>query len=232
LAYQPIREADILWEKRLWRIIDVREKMNHPFIAPESPLFTILSTAALAGDLPVYSTEDDRFTKRLRPDEVSAQLYKIDTIVRYDVVTGEEEIKIVRNEVDWENVKRFRIKESWFFDALTGSLRVRILGIAPLIDILDENGDFRMEQPMFWVYYPGARELLAKHKVVTPGGNYATTLSWEDWLEMRHFASIVMKENNVLDLRLEHMLSGRDLVLQAERIEDELFNREHDLWSW
>ena len=30
LAHQPVREADILWEKRLWRIIDVREKMNQP----------------------------------------------------------------------------------------------------------------------------------------------------------------------------------------------------------
>lgn len=37
LTYQPIREADILWEKRLWRIVDVREKMNQSFTAPESP---------------------------------------------------------------------------------------------------------------------------------------------------------------------------------------------------
>ncbi|MCB0570942.1 MAG: gliding motility protein GldN, partial [Phaeodactylibacter sp.] len=28
LPYDPIREADIFWEKRIWRIIDVREKMN------------------------------------------------------------------------------------------------------------------------------------------------------------------------------------------------------------
>ena len=30
LKYQHVRESDILWEKRLWRIIDTREKMNLP----------------------------------------------------------------------------------------------------------------------------------------------------------------------------------------------------------
>jgi len=30
LPYEPIREADILWEKRIWRVIDVREKINAP----------------------------------------------------------------------------------------------------------------------------------------------------------------------------------------------------------
>ena len=31
LVYQPVRESDIFWEKRIWRVIDVREKMHLPF---------------------------------------------------------------------------------------------------------------------------------------------------------------------------------------------------------
>ncbi|HRJ14174.1 MAG TPA: gliding motility protein GldN, partial [Saprospiraceae bacterium] len=31
LPYDPVREADIFFEKRIWRVIDVREKMNLPF---------------------------------------------------------------------------------------------------------------------------------------------------------------------------------------------------------
>ena len=42
LPYQPLREADIFWEKRIWRIIDIREKMNLPFAYPEERFFTIL----------------------------------------------------------------------------------------------------------------------------------------------------------------------------------------------
>jgi gliding motility associated protien GldN len=232
LKYQPIREADILWEKRLWRVIDTREKMNLPFVAPESPLFTIFSEAALDGDLTVYSTEDDHFSKPLSQEALNGLLYKIDTVVVWNMDTDEEDIQVVRTDINWEDVRRFRIKESWFFDTNTGTLRVRILGIAPLIDVRDENGDFRFEKPLFWVHYPTARPLLAGHKVITPGGNYSTTTSWEDLFEMRYFASSILKENNVQDLRLQDYLAGTDLLLQAEKIDDELFNREHDLWSW
>ena len=34
VPYPPLREADILWTKKIWQIIDCREKMNHPFYYP------------------------------------------------------------------------------------------------------------------------------------------------------------------------------------------------------
>ena len=42
LPYDHVREADIFWEKRVWRVIDIREKMNLPFAYPERPFFSIL----------------------------------------------------------------------------------------------------------------------------------------------------------------------------------------------
>jgi gliding motility associated protien GldN len=233
LAYQPIREADILWEKRIWRVIDVREKMNLPFVAPESPLFKVLSEAVLAGDLPAYSTEDDKFTKRLSPADVRGLLFKKDTILVFDDPEGwDEELKVVENETNWEDIKRFRIKESWFFDAKTSTLRHRILGIAPIIDVRDEEGNFRYEMPLFWVYYPGAREYLAQHKAVTHGENWSAATTWEDIFEKRYFASYITKENNVQDLRLQEIYSGVDLLMESDKIKNELFNREHDMWSF
>lgn len=232
LKYQPIREPDILWEKRIWRIIDTREKMNLPFVAPEAPLFTLISEAVLSGDLTVYSTENDRFTKPLPADEVRAMLFKRDTVYAFEEDTYEDKLMIVENEMNWEDVRRYRIKESWFFDAKTSTLRVRILGIAPLVDVKDDEGNFLYEKPLFWVHYPSSRPLLASRKVVTHGGNYSSTTTWEDLFEMRYFASSVMKENNIHDMRLQDYLAGTDLLQQSERIEDELFNREHDMWSW
>jgi gliding motility associated protien GldN len=232
LPYQPIREADILWEKRISRIVDVREKRNQPFAAPESPLFKILPDAVMADELAAFSTDDDRFSKRLSADDVRAMLLRRDTIYTINFDTGEEEVRVVENETNWEDVKRFRLKEAWFFDAKTSTLRVQILGIAPLLDVKDENGDFRFEMPLFWVHYPSARPILAQHKAVTHAGNYAATTTWEDLLEMRQFASTITKENNVRDLRLEDSYAGTDLLLHAERIEDAIFNQEHDLWSW
>jgi gliding motility associated protien GldN len=235
LAYQPLRESDVFWEKRIWRIIDVREKMNLPFTYPEDPFFKILSDAATKGDLPVYSTDEDgaKFKKRLSTDDVLSMLSKTDTVVTFDPETYEEKVQIVRNDINWEDVKRFRIKEVWFFDKETSTLQVRILGIAPMIDVRDNEGNFRFEKPMFWVYYPHARELFARHRVFTTGGNNNATISWEDLFEMRYFASYIYKESNVYDRKIEDYIPPSvDMLMESERIKNEIFNFEHDLWQY
>lgn len=232
LPYQPIRESDIFWEKRVWRIIDVREKMNLPFAYPEEPFFKILSDAASKGDIPVYSVDDDKFTKRLSTDDVLNMLSKTDTIVTFDPETYEEKVKIVRNDINPTDVKRFRIKEIWFFDKETSTMQVRILGIAPLINVTDSEGNFRYEKVMFWVYYPQVRDLLARHRVYTLGGNTNATVSWEDLFEMRYFASFIIKESNVYDRRIEDYARGVDALWESDRIKNNIFNFEHDLWQY
>ena len=231
LPYDHVREADIFWEKRVWRVIDIREKMNLPFAYPERPFFSILMSGAIDEKITVYSTEDDKFTAPLSPDEVASMGATVDTVITFDPETYEEQIQVVRNDLNPEDVKRFRIKEIWFFDEETSTLQVRILGIAPLIDVKDENGNFRYEKPMFWVYYPEARELLATEQVFNVG-NDASPLTWEDQLEMRFFSSYIYKESNVLNRRLQDYLSGVDLLLEADKIKREIFNFEHDLWSY
>jgi gliding motility associated protien GldN len=231
LPYDHIREADIFWEKRIWRVIDVREKMNLPFAYPERPFFSILMDASVNEEITVYSTEDDKFTSPLTADEVASMGATIDTVITFDPETYEEQIQIVRNDLNPEDVKRFRLKEIWFFDEETSTMQVRILGIAPLIDVKDENGNFRYEKPMFWVYYPEAREILSRERVFN-SGNDASPNTWEDLMEMRYFASYIYKESNVLNRRLQDYLSGVDLLLEADKIKQEIFNFEHDLWSY
>ena len=234
LPYQPVRESDIFWEKRVWRVIDVREKMNLPFAYPEEPFFKILSDAASKGDLPVYTTDEDgaKFKKRMSTDDVLSQLSKTDTVVTFDPETYEEKVAIVRNDVNWENVKRFRIKEVWYFDKEISQLQVRILGIAPMIDVTDNEGNFRFEKPMFWVYYPQAREMFARHRVFTLGGNTNATISWEYMFEMRYFASYIYKESNVHDRKIDDYVQGVDMLMESERIKNDIFNFEHDLWQY
>ncbi|MBK6933324.1 MAG: gliding motility protein GldN [Saprospirales bacterium] len=232
LGYQAVREADILWETRLWRVIDVREKMNLPFSYPEAPLAQILGLAALSGDLRVYDSGDDRFESPMTLESLRAALFEQDTIVTVDVETGKETLRAVEQSPDWQAVKRYRIKEACFFDTRTSALRFRILGIAPLVNVVNTEGDFLYERPMFWVHYPTARPLLARQKAYLHSNNLAATTTWEDVFEMRYFASTVYKENNLYDRRIEHYLTGVDALFEAEKINDALFNREQDLWSW
>jgi gliding motility associated protien GldN len=231
LPYENIREADVMWEKRVWRVLDVREKMNLPFSYPEEPFIEILMKGVQDTVLKAYSIEDDKFHHKLSAKEVMALGSSIDTIPYFDPVTYEQKYRIVKNQMDPDAVKRFRIKEVWFFDKESSILKVRILGIAPLKDQTDEMGNFLYEQPLFWVYYPDCREYLAKHRVFTEG-NDANPLSWEDLFEQRHFSSYIFKESNVYDRRLQQYLSGIDILLEGEKIKQDIFNYEHDLWSY
>ncbi len=238
LPYEPVREADLFWEKRIWRVLDIREKMNRPFSFPEAPFFTILVDGVESGSLTPYG--DEKFTNKLSTEDITRLLFSIDTTFVTNPDTYEDEMTIVQNEINFEDIKRFRIKEIWFFDEESSTLKVRILGVAPVKDVYEEStGDFLFEQPLFWVYYPDAREYLARHKVFIPG-NDANPLSWEDFFEMRPFSSYIYKESNVDGFRLQDYpsLAGSDLnsgiqrLLESEKIKASIFNFEHDLWSY
>ena len=232
LPYEPIREADIAWQKRITRILDVREKMNIPFINPDRPFFNILLEAIENEDLVAFKGNDPKFRERLTQEDLDKIIFRVDTTVVFDPDTYEEEIKVVRSEINYEDIKRYRLKEMWFFDEESSTMKVRTLGIAPIQDVLDDNGNFKYELPLFWVYYPEAREILAKERVVNPF-NDAAPMTWSDLIEARFFASYIYKVSNPLDLRLKDQYGeGTDMLLQSQQIKRELFNFEHDLWTY
>ncbi len=71
-------------------------------------------------------------------------------------------------------------------------MHVRILGIAPLKTVTNEDGSFRDVTPVFWVYYPDLRPVFAKHEVYN-GKNFGARMSWEELFESRMFASRIIK---------------------------------------
>ena len=232
LPYQPIREADIFWEKRVWRVIDTREKMNQAFRYPKRMLFDIIVDNIEGEKIQAYGINDnDDFTQPLSKEEVQQYLFDVDTIVTFDPITYKETIEIVYNDINADNIKRFRLKEIWYFDENTSTMNVRITGIAPLQDVYDEMGNFLYELPMFWVYFPQTRESLAKELVFNPG-NDSAPMSWLDVFEMRQFASHIYKESNVMDRQIQHYATGLDRMFESEKINSEIFNFEHDLWEF
>ena len=227
LEYPPMREADVPWERTIWRVLDVREKINSPFINPLRPFASILIDAVQNGELTVFNRDD--FVDQMTPDDVTSLLFRVDTIRVIDPITYEEEIVITQSNIDPLNIQRFRIKEVWFFNNKYSRLDVRILGISPLLDVFDdETGIFRYELPLFWIYYPQARDLFARERAFVTG-NDAAPMTWFDLMEMRRFSSYVFKASNVYDERLSTFYEERiDQLYESHKIEDELFNFEQD----
>ena len=236
---QPIREADISWEKRIQRVIDTREKMNLPFRSVELNLFSVLRQLIQDGAITAFS--DESFKMVMTKDDIDQKMSNVDTLIDLNPDTYEEVIKIVRNDINWEKIEQFRVKEVWYFDKQRSVMDVRILGVAPLYasDKDKENG--LTPYPLFWIYFPEAREPLSKFRVFNEENDIAP-MSWSDLFDARVFSSYIYKKSNVLDFRLKDFYvadpedtqnrAGIDMLLNSEKIKNELLNIEHDLWEY
>lgn len=232
LPYDHIREADVFWKKRIWREVYVSEKKNLSWKYPKEFFVNILRDNAIEGTITVYDGMDDEFTRPLSRDEVKKLgVGEVDTIWVPNVYTGVEEPMVTNPQFDPSKVKKFRIKEDWIFDEETSTMVVRIIGIAPIMEVVDDQGNVRGDQVLFWVHYPTARPMLSMYKYYNPGSD-ASTLSWEDILELRYFSSIVIKESNVYDRRVQDYAVGTDAVQESDRIIEEMFEFEQSLWSY
>ncbi|RME99051.1 MAG: gliding motility protein GldN [Bacteroidetes bacterium] len=232
LTYPETRPADILWEKRIWREVDTREKLNLVFRSPEHSLFELIQQGIKTGAVQVYRPIDDHFTTPFTAAEIEAQFNQTDTIIVRDPETGEYYSQVITNEFDPARIKRWRLQEVWYFDARYGGMRVRILGLAPILDSYDEEGQtVRYSSPMFWINYKQARTYLASHPIFN-AGNDKTVLSWDDLFQMRRFSSYVYRESDLLGRRLQDYATGVKLLQKSQQIDDAMLNREMDSWSY
>jgi len=126
---------------------------------------------------------------------------------------------------------KFRVKEDWFFDEETSTMTCRVIGLAPIMEDYDASGNYRGDMTMYWVYYPDLRNTLSKFEVYNPK-NDAVRLSWDDLFEARLFESYIYKESNVYDRNIQEYATGMDALLESERVKNELFVMEHDLWNY
>lgn len=248
LAYEHIREDDAVYRQRLWREIDVHEKMNLPFVYKADDdngnqrFLSILLNAIKSGEVTAFDAAvDDRFTTPMPLDKIAELLvgkpYTIpvpDWAKDPDGSKGITKDSLVSPQYNADVVEKFWIKEDVVFDKESSRMHVRIIGIAPLQTIRNADGSFRAVQPIFWVYYPDLRPLLARYEAYN-GKNYGARLSWEELFESRMFASRIIKStlDNPYDQFIEAFIKDPILrLLEGDNIKEKIFNYEQDLWSY
>jgi gliding motility associated protien GldN len=237
IPYAPIREADVMWKRRVWRIIDLREKINLPLYYPISndvnglrSLTNVLYKAVTEEvSLRVYSSSVDDFSIEITPGDVKKLTEKsYEKTIPSMLDPSIDTVITVSESFSPNRVKKLLIKEEWFFDRQRSVLDVRILGISPLYEQEDkEKGD----QPLFWVYFPEARTMLAKYDVFNRH-NPTERRSFDDIFWKRQFSSYIIKEENVYDRSINEYKKGMDALLESNRIKEEIVIFEHDLWEF
>ena len=254
--YAPLRQADVMWSRKIWREIDLRQKINHPFYYPENDgvghtiedrksLIDVIYSAILEGSITAYGNPamDDEFREPMTPEDIKqigGAKEELIEVIDWDAVAegaDPEEAKTTRvNKVPFNRntVKKWRVKEEWFFDKQRSVMDVRIIGLAPLQEDRDEvnNQLLGTFSPLFWVYFPEAREILINAEVFNLVKNDAERRTYDDIFWKRMFNSTITMEANVANRRINEYMVGLDALLEAERIKAEIFNIEHDLWEY
>lgn len=235
--YANLRESDVMFSKRVWREIDLRDKVNMPFASPKARLITILTDAIKDGELTAYDAtatkEDvngDEFSAVLTADAAMAKFADSVLVPVFDNDGNQTGTQVKPGEFNPDSIVKFRIKEDWIFDKQRSVFEPRIIGIAPLVKISAAGQSFD-EQPAFWIYFPEARHLLVTKPVVNRN-NDATGLSYDDVFMKRIFSSYIVKVSNPEDLRIKDYAVGIDKLYESDRVKKELMDFEHDLWSF
>jgi gliding motility associated protien GldN len=251
VPYQYLREADVMWSKTIWRVMELKEKMNFPFYYPEEPIGDRMSLISLLmwgiqnQGLTAYNYDmasGEEFATVMTVKDIEDKFGAKDQVIMVENVEdpdGPMIEKTIEGEIYLEEVKQIMLKEVWFFDKQRSVLEVRIVGLCPIriftkdSDNPDaEEGEEMQKKMLFWVYFPEARKILANHEVFNPK-NDAKRMSFDDAFFKRFFSSYIVQESNAYNNRpISDYTVGLESMLEAERIKESIFNYEQDLWEY
>jgi hypothetical protein len=115
VPYPFLREADMMWTKRIWRIIDLREKLNHPLYYPTTRLQDRVSLVQRLVDAIKYNeisaydpSVDDEFTTLMSYDQI------INNFGAADKEVTELQPGLLRVHLAGKKLKKFGLKKSGF----------------------------------------------------------------------------------------------------------------------
>lgn len=240
IAYVHVREADLMWAKRIWRLIDLREKWNQMYLYPAVPnnerinLISLIQLGIQNGHLTPYDPlAGDDFQQVMDREKALSIGTSIDSVLVPDPNPPyTEKMVAITSAFDPMWVKQYKVKEDWFFDKKRSVMEVRIISICPVMEVYDkESGELRGLQDMYWIDFNEARNWFSQYKIYNKY-NFASAISYDDAFQKRMFTSLIYKEDNTHDRMITEFLSDMEALHEAEDVKSKIMIYEHDLWEY
>ncbi len=252
MPYPSLRRSDVVWDRVIWREVDFNEKFNQFFFFPVNnetstqgriSLINLIMKGVRNGEIPVYEDDDmvkeldlaeamkllvgDPYNKRVEAlDENGQPIYdeEIDDYVMKD--------SLVTRSFDSTSVMKIRLKERWYIDKQDTRQKVRIVGLA--FQYLKET--LTGGQALEWSFWIPMDDMRVRNVFVNANAydenNDVVERSYDDVFIQRYFDSYIIRESNVYNRSISDYLTGEDAILESQRIEDEIFNVESDMWEY
>lgn len=244
MPYQYVREADVMWSKIIWRRLELSEKMNHILALPQTPargtmsLIDVLLDGIHTKGLTAYrarpSDAGTEFDVILTEDDVHKEMGAKTKMVRQEKLEGGYDTVQIDEPYNSADIDAYIVKELWFFDKQRSVMEVRIIGLCPIRKYYrddDQEETNPLYKKAFWINYSEARPLLAKSPIYSPYTDLKN-LSFDDLFQKRFFSSYIYMESNPYRRAIMQYESGLEVLLESDRIKNEIFNFEQDLWEY
>ena len=247
------RWDDIVWSRKVYRIIDMRDKQNYQLYFPMrandqyKSLFRTMLDAICKG-IPVYRRNAREIvpsfndSARLEGDELSKafaydnnmdnNLIQINPITKQAKIVGDQYYNYVKNQY------KYLIQEIIFFDKHTSRMYSKVIAIAPIYALHPDNSQsknpmkFFQESVLCWFAFDELRPYLARQYVI-PNGNETARLTYDEYFAQKLYSSFILGDSNMFNrMLLESELTYERIHKEQNRIETELLNFEEDLWEY
>lgn len=252
MPYPAVRETDVIWESVIWREIDFNEKFNQFFYFPVNnetstqgriSLVNLIMRGVRSGDIPVY--EDDDMDKELDLAEAMKQLVgepytkRVEVLDENDQPIYDEETddylmkdSLFTRSFDSSSVMKIRLKEKWYIDKQDSRQKVRIVGLS--FQYLKEG--ITGGNSLTWSFWIPMDNMRVRNIFVNANAydenNDVVERSYDDIFIQRYFDSYIIRESNIHNRSISDYLTGKDAIIESQKIEDKIFDLESDMWEY
>lgn len=236
--YLPkLKESDVLWSRRIFRVVDLGNKQN----APMKALAGLIFNGAKSGRLIPYRSVNCRDTMTFS-EFLSAATF---SMVRYELINpelGQENNDNVRvdtiiHTAEPNDVRKFILMEEWYRDKRSGEVHVSILAVAPVVKMQAVRAE-EYEKPWAWFRFISQHvqegelmfELIDKDIISGVG-----RCGYVAWFKKRMFTAKPLKRSNTFNLGINESEVYKDDVgatlTEADLIQLELMDVADDYWA-
>ncbi|MCK7538111.1 MAG: hypothetical protein MZV63_47715 [Marinilabiliales bacterium] len=149
------------------------------------------------------------------------------------MLQGREQDSTVTNMENPADIKQVMLLEEWFFDKKHSRLDVRIIGICPIYMGYDQITARLVKRRLFWIRYEDVRQALASQRSI----QFISMMLSVSHLRTSCFSASLTdiswpNQTSMMTGQSTSIRLAPDRSIEAERIKNEIFNFEQDLWEY